>query len=49
MSALAAAEPINPAALVYINRLSDLMFVLARALNDSGRADVLWVPGANRT
>ena len=49
MSALAATEPINPAALVYINRLSDLMFVLARALNDSGRADVLWVPGANRT
>lgn len=49
MSALAASEPINPAAMVYINRLSDLMFVLARAMNDGGRADVLWVPGSNRT
>jgi cob(I)alamin adenosyltransferase len=48
MSALAASEPVNPAALVYINRLSDLLFVLARAMNDGGRADVLWVPGASR-
>ena len=48
MSALAASEPVNPAALSYINRLSDLLFVLARAENDGGRADVLWVPGANR-
>jgi cob(I)alamin adenosyltransferase len=49
MSALAAVEPVNPAALVYINRLSDLLFVIARAMNDGGRADVLWVPGASRT
>ena len=48
MSALATSEPVNPAALVYINRLSDLLFVLARAMNDNGRADVLWVPGASR-
>lgn len=48
MSALAAAHAVNPAALVYVNRLSDYLFVLARALNDQGKADVLWVPGANR-
>jgi len=48
MAALAAAEPVNPAALAYINRLSDWLFVLARAVNDGGRADVLWVPGASR-
>jgi len=48
MSALASGEPVNPAALVYINRLSDLFFVLARAQNDGGKADVLWVLGANR-
>jgi len=48
MVALAAAEPINPAALQYINRLSDHLFVLARHLNDGGKADVLWVPGDNR-
>jgi cob(I)alamin adenosyltransferase len=46
MTALAAAEPVNPAALAYINRLSDYLFVLARAVNQ-GR-DPLWVPGANR-
>ena len=45
---LAAREPINPLALGYMNRLSDHLFVLARHLNDNGRADVLWVPGANR-
>jgi len=49
MSALAASEQVNPAAMVYINRLSDLLFVLARVMNDGGRADVLWVPGASRT
>lgn len=32
----------------YLNRLSDHLFVLARVLNDQGRADVTWVPGANR-
>ena len=44
--ALAEAEPVNPAALVYLNRLSDFLFVLARAVN-AGQ-DPLWVPGANR-
>jgi len=46
--ALAAQEPVNPEAVKYINRLSDLLFVLARHANDAGRADVLWVPGGNR-
>jgi cob(I)alamin adenosyltransferase len=41
-------QPVSPAALSYINRLSDLLFVLARAANDGGAADVLWVPGENR-
>ena len=45
---LAAAEAVNPAALRYLNRLSDHLFVLARSLNDGGRADVLWRPGAHR-
>lgn len=48
MVALAAQDPVNPAALAYINRLSDLLFVLARVANDDGRSDVKWVPGANR-
>jgi cob(I)alamin adenosyltransferase len=48
MVALAAQEPVNTAALAYINRLSDLLFVLARVANDDGRADVTWVPGAHR-
>ncbi len=39
---------VNPAALRYVNRLSDHLFVLARLLNDEGRGDVLWKPGANR-
>lgn len=39
---------LNPAALRYINRLSDHLFVLSRKLNDNGARDVLWVPGANR-
>ena len=41
-------ETVNPAVLTYLNRLSDLLFVLARACNDNGRRDVLWKPGANR-
>jgi cob(I)alamin adenosyltransferase len=45
---LAAQEAVNPAAIRYLNRLSDWFFVAARAANDDGRADVLWVPGANR-
>jgi len=44
---LARAEPINPHALAYLNRLSDLLFVLARVANDGGKADVLWKPGAS--
>jgi cob(I)alamin adenosyltransferase len=48
MVALAAEIPVNPAALAYINRLSDYLFVLARVVNDNGRRDVKWVPGANR-
>ena len=45
-TALAAAEPVNPSALAYLNRLSDYLFVLARAIN-AGK-DPLWVPGASR-
>ena len=48
MVALAAEEKINEAALHYINRLSDHLFVLARAANNEGMGDVLWVPGASR-
>jgi cob(I)alamin adenosyltransferase len=38
-------EPVNPQVLIYLNRLSDLLFVLARVYNDNGKSDVLWVPG----
>jgi len=48
MTALAAAEPVNPAALAYVNRLSDYLFVLARAVNADAGGDVQWVPGQNR-
>lgn len=41
-------EPVSAAAIKYLNRLSDLLFVAARWANDKGAADVLWVPGANR-
>ena len=47
MVALAGAEEINPHALAYVNRLSDLLFVLARLANDGGRGDVLWTPGGS--
>jgi cob(I)alamin adenosyltransferase len=47
-TALAGGEPVNPAALAYLNRLSDYLFVLARAINAGGAGDVLWVPGQNR-
>lgn len=46
--ALAEAEPVNPESVKYLNRLSDLFFVLGRHVNDGGKADILWVPGANR-
>ena len=42
---LAHAETINPQVIVYLNRLSDLLFVLARVCNHDGKDDVLWVPG----
>ncbi len=45
---LATMETVNPDAVKYLNRLSDWFFVAARVANDDGRADVLWVPGANR-
>ena len=48
MAALAATDDVNPAALIYINRLSDLLFVLARVANNDGANDVKWVPGAHR-
>jgi cob(I)alamin adenosyltransferase len=51
MVALAAieGEEVGEAALAYINRLSDYLFVAARAANDFGRSDVLWAPGANQS
>ncbi len=48
MTALAVANSVNPAAIRYINRLSDHLFVLSRFLNERGKKDVLWRPGANR-
>ncbi len=48
MVELAAAEPINEAAIRYINRLSDHLFVASRHVNDRGAKDVLWIPGNNR-
>jgi cob(I)alamin adenosyltransferase len=48
ITALAESETINPEGVRYINRLSDLFFVMSRHVNDKGAGDVLWVPGANR-
>lgn len=48
VTALAAAEPVNPQALAYANRLSDYLFVLARVANANGARDVKWIPGKNR-
>ena len=45
---LADAEAITPEALAYLNRLSDLLFILARAENRDAGGDVLWVPGEGR-
>ncbi len=47
-TALAREEAVTGAGLRYLNRLSDWFFVASRMANDGGRADVLWVPGANR-
>ena len=41
-------EPVSAPALKYVNRLSDLLFVASRYVNDRGAGDVLWVPGQNR-
>lgn len=41
-------EKVSPAALKYLNRLSDLLFVMARYANGKGSAEVLWRPGATR-
>ena len=41
-------EKVSTEAVQYVNRVSDLLFVAARVVNDNGKADVLWVPGANR-
>jgi cob(I)alamin adenosyltransferase len=41
-------EPVSAAALKYVNRLSDFLFVAGRYVNDLGKSDVLWVPGQNR-
>jgi len=48
MTRLAEQDSVTPAAIRYINRLSDHLFVLSRWLNDKGSQDVLWTPGANR-
>jgi cob(I)alamin adenosyltransferase len=45
---LATMESVNPAAVKYLNRLSDWFFVAARIANNDGKDDVLWIPGANR-
>lgn len=46
--ALAVVQPVNMEAIRYLNRLSDLLFVVSRAANGNGRGDVLWKPGTNR-
>ncbi|MEZ5691042.1 MAG: cob(I)yrinic acid a,c-diamide adenosyltransferase [Rickettsiales bacterium] len=45
---LSKVETINNEVIKYLNRLSDLLFVLARASNNNGKADILWIPAANR-
>lgn len=46
--ALSSEDEINPAALAYLNRLSDHLFVTARSLASGGEGDILWQPGATR-
>jgi len=46
--AMVRAEEVNPAAIRYLCRLSDHLFVLSRRLNGNGAGDVTWVPGASR-
>ena len=45
---LAEENKINKQSLIYINRLSDFLFVVSRVTNDNGKADILWVPGGNQ-
>ena len=45
--ALSKKEKINPVSIIYLNRLSDLLFVLARYTNNKGKKDILWKPGKN--
>lgn len=45
---LARTEEVNPAVVTCLNRLSDWFFVAARVANNGSKADVLWVPDANR-
>ena len=45
---LARSEAVNTEAVKYLNRLSDLLFVMSRATNNNGSNDILWIPGANR-
>jgi len=42
-------EKVSPAAIKYLNRLSDFLFVASRFVNDRGQRDVLWVPGKTRS
>jgi len=48
MISLSREEHVTPEAMRYINRLSDYLFVVGRVVNDQGRDDILWTPGANR-
>jgi len=46
---LGRAEPVNPEVVIYLNRLSDLLFVLGRVYNNNGQDDVLWQPGKGQS
>ena len=48
MSKLYEKNNINKQSLIYINRLSDFLFVVSRVTNDNGKSDILWVPGENQ-
>lgn len=48
VSSLSSKEEINNQSLIYLNRLSDLLFVLCRVMNENGINDILWVPGLNQ-
>lgn len=47
VSYLSVNENINNLALIYLNRLSDLFFVIGRIFNNKGKNDILWIPGKN--